>query len=340
MPDPRHWGRACLALLVVALSACTAGVPTADRAASATAAAAASAAVASESAIQPSDLVDLTVYFRHGKGRRARLSPVVREVPVSDDLPRTALELLIAGPRREDGPGLAAPLPPTTEVKSLRLEGDTAFVDLSREVVTDARRVGDSPANEALALAALVDTLTEFRTISKVRAAVEGRSGGRFWGGWGLPRLLTRDDSVIGPSEDGEAIPDLAAFRRRRQRIGTREPASPARVAGVRAHPRAGYLRVVVELIPAGGDEVQGTVPMTRARSVGRRVILSLADPAGVGPRATTTIGLEHPAFRQMTVRRGGRPGTVNVVVATSSPRRFWLHTLSDPTRVVLDVKS
>nr|MBA3622308.1 hypothetical protein [Euzebyales bacterium] len=55
--------------------------------------------------------------------------------------------------------------------------------------------------------------------------------------------------------------------------------------------------------------------------------------------------------LRSQTLRRGGadlgavgvrvhrRGRTMQVVIRPDAPAEFWLHTLSDPTRVVLDVR-
>jgi hypothetical protein len=86
-----------LASLAFVVTGCTSTLPAAD--------------VASEAAVQRADRVDLTLYFRGGRGRQAHLVPVVREVAVSDDLPRTALALMLRGPLTTDEEGLMAPLP-------------------------------------------------------------------------------------------------------------------------------------------------------------------------------------------------------------------------------------
>src|SRR5688572_7004311 len=70
-----------------------------------------------EATTQPMDLVDLRLYLREGKGRDAHLAPVVREVPVTDDLPLTALQLLIEGPQPSDPPAVAGILPERTRIR-------------------------------------------------------------------------------------------------------------------------------------------------------------------------------------------------------------------------------
>ena len=112
------------------------------------------AMVAAESTPPPADTVDLTVYLRHGNGVDAYLMPLTRQVAISEDLARTALQLLIDGPSPEET--VRPVLPATTRIQRFDVEGGTAHVDLSREVVTDAKSLGRRAEHEALALSAAV----------------------------------------------------------------------------------------------------------------------------------------------------------------------------------------
>jgi germination protein M len=326
---------AALLAALVATLACTPGASPEPAAATAAA------------TIQPPGLVDLTVYFRAGSGTQAHLVPVTREVAVGDDLPRRALELLLAGPVEGDAQGLVAPLPTTTRVLGFDVDGDVADIDLSAEVVTDAGTVGRSPEHEALALAALADTLTEFPTIRRVRLRVEGQRTGAvngtdvqtFWGGWGLPDELVRDESVIAPPAEDAAVPPLERFTRTAQAVGVAE-AAPVQIAGVRAQPRTTYLRVVVELAGGADADRPPLVPLARAAVVGKSVVLDLERVLDYGPDAGApgVVDLADPALQTVTIEPRELPGTVRIRVETPAPE-FWLHTLSSPTRVVLDVK-
>jgi hypothetical protein len=283
--------------------------------------------------MQRDDRVDLTLYFRGGRGRQAHLVPVVREVAVSDDLPRRALALLLQGPRANDA-GLVAPLPTSSTIQAFTVTGDTARVDLSAESVEDAAAVDDRPVNEQLALAAIANTLTEFPTIQKVQLTVDGRSGGRFWRAWDLPRTLVRDDSVIGTKPGGEGALDGAGFTTRVQRIGARGDA-PVRVSGISASSRAGYLRVTLEL--EGSEDLEaGVVPRSVARQRGRDVVLRVH---GMITDDVTADDLA-PAVQilgDIDVTADQR--RVRLVVNAKTATDFWLHTLSEPPRVVLDVR-
>lgn len=296
--------------------------------------------------IQPDDVVDLTVYYRSGEGEGAYLVPVTKETSVDDDLPRTALELLLAGPDEEDGRDLAAPLPTSTEVRSLRIDGGTAHVDLSREVITEADST--NPEHEALGLAALVGTLAELPAIMQVRLSVEGAATGvqdgvdvsAFWGGWGLPEVLVPDDSVMSEPVEGEGVPDLTLFGGKPQEVGTSTEDAVA-VTSVRIRDRTTYLRVVLELEHAEDSDASPGVPPARARVDGDRLVLEVDDIAhydadfAPGQR----LELDDPPFEGVSVEETARDGLVRIVVLPAGDREFWLHTLSSPTRIVLDVR-
>lgn len=301
-----------------------------------------------EPTMQPSDVVDLTVYFRSGEGSGAHLVPVTREAAIDDDLPRRALELLIAGPGDDDGRSLDPPLPAGTQVRDVTVTDGTAVVDLSHEVISRAGDVNPSPEHEALALAAVVGTLTEFPAIERVRLLVEGHQRGvhggvdvgAFWGGWGLPELLVRDESVFSQPAEGEGVPDLQSFETGNQTLGA-APDDPLAVTSVRIRDRTTYLRVVVELAVVDDPDVAAAVPPTRARMLGGNVVLEIEDVADYDADFAPgqRVELDDPMFEGVTVEETERDGRVRIVVLPREERPFWLHDLSSPTRIVLDVR-
>ncbi|MDQ3452648.1 MAG: GerMN domain-containing protein [Actinomycetota bacterium] len=309
-----------LASLAFVVTGCTSTLPAAD--------------VASEAAVQRADRVDLTLYFRGGRGRQAHLVPVVREVAVSDDLPRTALALMLRGPLTTDEEGLMAPLPTSSKIQAFTVTGDTAAVDLSSDSVDDAAAVDDRPVNEQLALAAIANTLTEFPTIQKVRLTVDGRSAGAFWHAWDLPRTLVRDDSVIGTKPGGEGALDGAGFTTRPQRIGSL-PDVAVRATGISSSSRAGYLRIALELEESGELEA-GVVPGSMARLRGRDVVLRVH---GLITDDITAADLQLADQVLGNIEAAAGPRRVDLVVHAKSRTEFWLHTLTEPPRVVLDVR-
>src|SRR5688572_2268690 len=88
-------------------------------------------AMRAEATPQPADMVDLTVYYRQGRGEDAFLTPVKREVPVTDAQPRRAVELLLAGPTQRDPRRLFPPLPRSTDLRGIGVRNGTATITLS-----------------------------------------------------------------------------------------------------------------------------------------------------------------------------------------------------------------
>lgn len=315
-----------LVAVLVTLLACTPQAPATDL----------DHAVAREAATQAPDMVDVTLYFRHGRGTEAYLVPVVREVPIGSDLPRTALDLTLQGPTEQDAPGLHPALPPTTTVRGFAVNDTTASVDLSDEVVSEADEVGNRPEHELLALAAVANTLTEFPEITRVALTVDGEAGGRFWGGWGLPPVLFRDDSVIGSETTSPSIPALESFTGRAQRVG--EPRRPrAVVSSVRIRPRSTYLRVTLELAEPDGSDLLGPVPDAKAVRDGDEINVSLTAEAAAGIAGAQVV--DDPLFDHARVAVREAPPSVSVSVQPRRAADFALRTLTDPSRVVLDIR-
>lgn len=292
------------------------------------------------------DRVALTVYLRAGEGASAHLEPVTRDTEAAGDLPRRALELLIAGPTPEES-ALAAPLPATTRVRELRVDGGTAVVDLSAELIRDAPSVGDSPAHEALALAAIANTLTEFRSIEQVQLLVEGRASGvaagldvgAFWGGWGLPGLLVRDESVIGPpSSEGEGVADLGRFSDEPQQLGSGD-VGPVLVTRWRARERVTHVGVLVELGAPADPSAATKVPRAWARPTPEGVELVLTGVQALADDLDPSAVIDATPVGSAQVRFDADRRELRLLVTTEQPARFWFHTLANPTRLVLDVK-
>lgn len=333
---------AAVLLGVVMVSGCVSAAPVAERA----------AAPAAATALQPPDVVDLTVYFRRGRAAEAHLVPVTREVALTEELPRRALELLLAGPTAEDGEQLSAPLPTSTVVRAFRVDGDVARVDLSAEVIADRAAAGASADHELLALAALANTLTEFPEIEQVELRVQGRDAGPlevagqtispdvadFWGWWGLPARLVRDESVVGPPPDGAALPQVGRFHRRLQILGASD--AQALVDAVRVRSRATSLRVTVELSDPARGAVAAAVPAASARTTPDGVLLEVDGITAVSPDVSLGAArvLSEPPFTAVTVD-GGPSEPLRVLVTSREPHDFLLHTLPSPTRLVLDLR-
>lgn len=319
--------------LIVSLAACTseqpiAATPTVD-----------ADAMRAEATPQPSDMVDLTVYYRNGRGENAFLTPVVREVPVDDAQPRRAMELLLKGPHRQDPGRLQPALPTTTRLRGFSVRGGAATVTLSHHAVSDAKTVGKRPVHEALALAAVANTLTEFPAVRRVRLYVEGGSKRRFWGFWGLPQVLVRDENVVDP-QTAIQWPRAEWFSGRRQSVGVRRRQRQPVIQAVRVQALSTYTRLTVEVTAADGSDLTGPVPPSRAvRDRRGRLQLHVLGRPSKAVVGNIKKELHDPALKGMRVDVRGKP---RQVVVTLRPRRrtaFWLHTLPEPPRVVLDIR-
>jgi len=105
----------------------------------------------------------VTLYFADGRS----FFPVSRRMPTGDDLPRAALQALLAGPSAASG--LTSPIPPGVEIRSVTLAGGVAHVDLSAAFLGED---GDTQAAEA----AVFETMTALPGVTSVALSVEGKS--------------------------------------------------------------------------------------------------------------------------------------------------------------------
>lgn len=143
--------------------------------------------------------IAVTLYFIKGFEQTMFLVPERRSIPETDSVARATLEELIKGSKQ---PGLISVIPPKTRVRSVKIANNLATVDFSRDVLQ--ANVGSE--GEALGIAQIVNTLTQFPTIKKVRFLVEGRDRGAidgrqiqdWWGHIGLSgQPFSRDEGLI-----------------------------------------------------------------------------------------------------------------------------------------------
>lgn len=109
----------------------------------------------------------LTLYFADEQAMY--LLPEVREVPKTEAVARAALEELVKGPQVT---GHVKTIPAGTRLLGIRVENGLAYVDFSREFVDN--HPGGS-AGETMTVYSVVNTLTEFSSIQKVKFLVEGK---------------------------------------------------------------------------------------------------------------------------------------------------------------------
>lgn len=131
--------------------------------------------------VQPARM-DVAVYYLKTTPSDMYLIREVHEVDKTDEVAKAALNELING--NPITAGASRVLPDETKILGINIEQGLATVDFSAEVLK--ANVGSS--GEALGIASIVNTLTEFPTIEKVAFAVDGskEKGMDWWGHVGL----------------------------------------------------------------------------------------------------------------------------------------------------------
>jgi hypothetical protein len=113
-------------------------------------------------------------FYLGGEQGSEGLVPVLRVVPKTVAVARTAMLALIEGPQvpeRDANPGLSSAVPAGTKVLGLSIDKGVATVDLSREFES-----GGGSRSMMVRLGQVVYTLTQFPTVESVRFQVEGRT--------------------------------------------------------------------------------------------------------------------------------------------------------------------
>ncbi len=112
----------------------------------------------------------ISLFFPFYADNKFYLKPIVYQVASSvGDLRRKALELLIAGPKELEG---YSPLfPKETRILNLTVADGLATVNLSRE----ATQLNAGSQGEVLVVNALVNTLTKFPDVFRVKILIEGQ---------------------------------------------------------------------------------------------------------------------------------------------------------------------
>lgn len=135
------------------------------------------------------EMVPVKVYF--GAKDAEHVEAELHNVKKDAELLKRAMELLIAGPRT---PALWPVLPAATQVRSVIVKDQTAYVDFSEALVK--QRWGGS-SREILAVAAIVNTLTEFPEVERVQILVEGGKRATLFGHMDLSEPLSRSPAMI-----------------------------------------------------------------------------------------------------------------------------------------------
>ncbi len=135
------------------------------------------------------ETVPVKVYF--GTHNARYLVAEVYQLKPGPQLMQQALETMANGPRSSD---LVAVIPKATKVKSVVVRDRMAIVDFSSELVK--RGFGGS-ATEILAVAAIVNTLTEFPEVERVQILVEGKKVDTLFGHIDVYDPLSRSPGII-----------------------------------------------------------------------------------------------------------------------------------------------
>lgn len=117
------------------------------------------------------DATVITLYFVSADGRHD--VPLSKIIPKTSDVATAHIQGLIAGP----GPYadvLKQPVPAGTQLRSVRLDGDLAVVDLNTAFADAPDRAG--------AMRTIVESLTSIPTIKRVQVLVDGASLATTWG--------------------------------------------------------------------------------------------------------------------------------------------------------------
>jgi len=114
-----------------------------------------------------SEITELTLYFSDGQAMY--LLPEKRKVPKTETPAQVAIEELIKG---SEEAGHVSTIPEGTMLNSIDIDDETAYVDFSEEF-KENYQLGS--AAEIMTVYSIVNTLTEFPAIKKVKFLVEGK---------------------------------------------------------------------------------------------------------------------------------------------------------------------
>ena len=144
----------------------------------------------------------VTLYFASVEDNEFYLAPQTREIDGRENIYEETVRQLIAGPEDED---LYPTLPSSADVNSVMVSEGLATVDFGISIISDFDEIPHSSATETLAIYSIVNTLTAFGEIDRVRITIEGAESGQvegfyvedFWGHIGIYEEFTRNEEII-----------------------------------------------------------------------------------------------------------------------------------------------
>lgn len=145
---------------------------------------------------------NVKLYFAKYEDNLAYLVPEVRLIINDGDFYKRIVQEIVKGPADKQ---TYPTIPPTVIVNSVTVANGLAIVDFSKEIITETLAIPHSSTTEVLAIYSIVDTLTEFKEIQKVRIIIEGKQKGLidglniedFWGQVGIYDDFSRNEQVL-----------------------------------------------------------------------------------------------------------------------------------------------
>jgi len=134
----------------------------------------------------------IKVFLPKDVGTSTFLTPVEVKVPATADLPRAALEQLIAA--SEEGGTSRNLIPMGTKVLSVRIGKGIAEVNFSKEFISN---FNGGSHQEALTLNAILHTMAQFPGAQKTRILVEGKPTDTLGGHFEISQPMSPDSAWL-----------------------------------------------------------------------------------------------------------------------------------------------
>lgn len=143
---------------------------------------------------------EFKVYFPQATAKQIKLVPITQTVPITEifvtnskslieQVALKALKTLLAGPELKNN--FQNIIPAETEVLELKVKNKTAYVNFSREIMTN---FNGGSTKEDLAVSAIVKTLTQFSEINEVEILIGGQHNRSIGGHIFFDYPLTKED--------------------------------------------------------------------------------------------------------------------------------------------------
>lgn len=168
-----------------------------------------SIALSEAEAQQIADKSPISLYFANEEGTKLKLE--VRYVPMSElkkpvnEIASLIVKELINGPSK--GSALKPTIPEGTKLRSVKVSGDVATVDFSKEFKENHP---GGKAAEQLTIYSIVNSLTELKEISQVKFKIEGKTSKEFKGAFKFDNAFPRSTSLISKETTNLAKPNTS----------------------------------------------------------------------------------------------------------------------------------